>query len=349
MNLASEQLKNAREYISKCIAQSYTNGRLPPLRAMLEQSHCTRLALEYIIKEYVDLGYLIRKDRSGFYLRSQSPNGNTIEFVACHDGGYTASGFLYECMLAMINIFSMHGYSVRLTSINQLESIEKYLEISKRSDSAAFVLLTPHTREIVSTFQLTGKPVLVLFPQGRFIGVNQLIDSSQLMRLQMNHLMELGHRRILYLREQYAPYQSMTELNRGMEYYHIMSRNGLQMPDHWHMHYPAGELDETLELAFSKDPTPTALILSDLEVPAAFAFLRKHNLAIGKDVSVVATDGISFLSSLSPTVSTTVTDCVQLSEDAWSLLERQFLGSQDFECREVEISFHQGESSGRVQ
>ena len=113
MNLALEQLKNTREYISKCIAQSYTNWRLSPLHTMLEQSHCTRMALEYVIKEY-DVGYLIRKNRSGFYLRSQSPNGNAIELVACHDEGYSAFGFLYECLLAMINIFSKHGYSMRL-------------------------------------------------------------------------------------------------------------------------------------------------------------------------------------------------------------------------------------------
>ena len=349
MNLTPEQLKNARGYICKCIAQSYTNGRLPSMRVMLAQSHCTRMALQHIIKEYADLGYLVRKARKGYFLRSHSQGGNAIELVACHDEGYSTFGFLYECMLAMINTFSKHGYSVRLTSINQLESIEKYLEISQRSDSAAFVLLTPHTREIVSTFQLSGKPVLVLFPQGRFVGVNQLIDSSQLVELQMNHLLELGHRRILYLREQYAPYQSVTELSRGMDYYRIMSQNGLLVPSHWHVHYPEGKLDETLELAFSQDPTPTALIVSDYEVATTFVFLQKHNLAIGKDVSVVATDGVPFLNSLSPTVSTTVMNCIQLSEDAWGLLERQFKGAKDFECREVGISFRQGESSGRIQ
>lgn len=340
---------NARGYINKCIAQAYTTGRLPAMRVMLEQSHCTRTALQHIIKEYADLGYLVRKDRSGFYLRSQPLDGNVIELVACHDEGYSASGFLYECMVAMINSFSKHGCSVRLVSINQLESIEKYLEISRRSDSAAFMLFMPHTREIISTFQLTGKPVLVLFPQGRFGGVNQLVDSSKLMALQMNHLLKLGHRRILYLCKQYALYQSVTELNRGMDYYHIMSRNGLQVPDHWHMHYPVGKLNETLELAFSKEPTPTALIVPDCEVATTFVFLQKHNLAIGKDVSVVATDGTTFLNTISPTVSTTVTDCVQLSEDAWSLLERQFRGCKDFERREVKISFRQGESSGKAK
>ncbi|MCQ2397092.1 MAG: substrate-binding domain-containing protein [Lentisphaeria bacterium] len=350
MNLAPEQLKKAREYINTCIAQAYTSGRLPTMRDMLAQSHCTRMALEHIIAEYVEAWYLVRKDRSGFYLRSQSPNGNAIELVACHDeGNYSTSGLLYECILAMINTFSKHGYSARMTSISQLESTEKYLEISHRADSAAFVLLLPQTRELVSTFQLTGKPVLSLFPQGRFTGVNQLVDSSQLVAIQMNHLMELGHRRILYLREQFDQYQSLTEFSRIIDYHRIMAKNNLQVPEHWHTIYPSGKLDENLELAFSREPTPTALIISDWEAPVAFAFLWKHNLTIGKDVSVVATDGCSYLNLVSPTVSTTVMNSVQISEDAWHMLDRQFQGAKDFECREVEISFRQGESSGRIQ
>ncbi len=165
----------------------------------------------------------------------------------------------------------------------------------------------------------------------------------------MNHLLEHGHRRILYLREQYAQYQSMIELCRKMDYYRIMAQNSLPIPPHWRIDYPEGKIEETLELTFSKDPTPTALIVSDQQVATVFAFLLKHNLSIGKDVSVVATDGISFLNSISPTVSTAVADCIQLSEDVWNMLERQFQGSEDFECKEVKVSFRQGESSGRIQ
>ena len=349
MILTPKQLGEARKYISKCVAQAHANGRLPSLRTMLEESHCSRMALQKIIDEYVDLGYLTRKAKSGYYLPSVSSGGATIELVACHDEGYLAHGFLYECMLSMISLFSTHGYSVRVTSINQQDTIDKYLEVSKRVDTAAFVLLAPHTREIISTFQWTGKPVLSLFSQGRFIGVNQLVDSSQLVATQMKHLMELGHRRILYLREEYKQYQSLTETNRALDYYRIMARNGIQVPEHWHTSHPFGKLNETLELAFSKEPTPTALIVGDFAVPGTYDFLRKHNLSIGKDVSVVATDGIAFLSSISPTVSTCVVNSARVSEMAWELLEKQFNGNKGFECREVEIEFRKGESSGKAR
>lgn len=349
MILTPEQLGDARKYISKCIAQSYGSGRLPSLRTMLEESHCSRLALQKAIDEYADLGYLTCKAKSGYYLSSVSSTDKTIELVACHDEGYLANGFLYECMLAMIHQFSLHGYSVRLTSVNQMDSLGKYMEISRRVNAGAFVLLAPHARETISTFQLTGKPVLSLFSQGRFIGVNQLVDSSRLVSLQMKHLMDLGHKRILYLREEYTQYQSLTEANRTLDYYCVMARHGLQVPEHWHTCYSFGKLNETLELAFSKEPSPTALIVSDSAVPAAYDFLRKRNLVIGLDVSVVATDGSSLLKSISPTVSTPVVNSARVSEMAWQLLEKQFKGRKGFECREVEIEFRKGESSGRVQ
>jgi len=304
--------------------------------------------LQKAIDEYIDLGYLTRKAKSGYYLSACSSTEKTIELIACHDEGYLANGFLYECMLAMIHQFSLHGYSVRLTSINQSDPIEKYIEIIKHPNTAAYVLLLPHMREVISTFQITGKPVLSLFSQGRFIGVNQLVDSSQVVSLQMKHLVGQGHKNILFLKEEYSQYQSLTDTSRLLDYYRLMARNGLQVPPHWHTGYSYGKLNETLELAFSKSPVPTALIVGDDAVPAIYDFLRKHNLRIGKDVSVVATDGIPFLNSISPTVSTTFMSCSRISEIAWELLEKQFKGCKGFECREVEIGFRQGESSGKV-
>lgn len=348
MILTPKQLGEARNYISKCVAQAQANGRLPSLRAMLEESHCSRMALQKIIDEYVDFGYLTRKAKSGYYLPSASSVGRTIELIACHDEGYLVNGLLHECMLSMINLFSVHGYSVRVTSINQQDTIDKYLEVSKRVDAAGFVLLAPHTRETISTFQWTGKPVLSLFSQGRFIDVNQLVDSSQLVATQMKHLLDQGHRRILYLREEYRQYQGLTETSRVLDYYRTMACNGIQVPEHWHTNYPCGKLNEALELAFSRDPTPTALIVGDFAVPGTYDFLRKHNLGIGKDVSVVATDGTAFLSSISPTVSTCVVNSARVSEMAWKLLKKQFDGNKDFECREVEIEFRKGESSGKA-
>lgn len=306
------------------------------------------MALQKAIDEFVDSGYLTRKAKSGYYLSSVSTSDKTIELVACHDEGYLSNGFLNECMLAMIHQFSLHGYSVRVTSINQTDSVEKYMEVSRRSTAAAFVLLAPHTREVISTFQLTGKPVLSLFSQGRFVGVNQLLDSSKMVSLQMKHLMDLGHKWILYLMEEYTQYQSLTEVYRILDYYRIMARNGVRVPDHWHTGYAFGKLNETLELAFSKQPVPTALIVSDFAVPVTYDFLRKRNMTIGKDVSVVAMDGVSFLSSISPSVSTPIVNSARVSEMAWQLLVKQFNGDKSFETREVEIDFLQGESSGRV-
>lgn len=305
------------------------------------------MALQKTIDEFIDLGYLTRKAKSGYYLSTCSSAGGTIELIICHDEGYMSRGLLYDCMLAMIQRFRLHGYSVRLNSIKQLDSVEKYIEILKRPNAAAFVLLLPHMREVISTFQLTGKPVLSLFSQGRFIGVNQLVDSSQIVSLQMKHLMDLGHKMILYLMVEHTQYQSLTEASRLLDYYRIMARNGIPVPEHWHTGYAFGKLNETLELAFSKTPVPTALIVSDETVPAIYDFLRKHNLCIGKDVSVVATDGIPFLKTISPSVSTTVMNSNRIGDLAWNLLEKQFKGQNGFECQEVEVDFTQGESSGK--
>jgi len=348
MILSQKQLEDARNYIRKCIAQTQAGGHLPSLRSMQAESHSSRVSIQKVINEFVASGYLMRKARSGYFLPPLLSNGRTIEVIACHDEGYLMSGFLHECLMALINCFSLYGYSVRVTSVYQNDSIEKYLEISKRSDVAAFVLLVPYAREIIFTFQLTGKPVLSLYSQGQFIGVDQVVSSSKLITLQMDHLMGLGHKWIMYLAEDYKQIKSSTENDRILNYYRIMAQHGLVVPLHWQTWYPYGKLEKTLELAFSKKPKPTALIVSDYAVQFTYDFLKKRNLRIGKDVSVVAKDDSLFLKNFSPTVSTTYVNHSEISEIAWRMLDKQFKGCKEFECREVEVNFRQGESSGRV-
>ena len=164
--------------------------------------------------------------------------------------------------------------------------------------------------------------------------------------MQLKHLYTLGHRKILYMREEYARDYVMTLLHRRLEYYRFMARKHLEIPAHWCSEYPEGNLEEALQKTFSKTPCPTGLIVYDGSVQKVYEFLRRHNLVIGKDVSVLATDGDKFLSELEPPVTTVVSHALQTVLGIWALLDKQQRGDHEPQHMEVMLTFRQGGSDG---
>ncbi len=348
MKISTQRLDTARNYMAGCFSRPTADGKLPPLRTMIRESGTSRTAITRILEEYEERGLIQRRARIGT-VKNDLAGMRIIDLVACHDEGYSkaGTGFLYDCILGLIKTATEEKYMTRLHSVAQDNSIEKYLTIARQRDSAGFVLLEPNMCEIISTFRKTGKPVVALFSQGRFLNVDQVVNAVSIIRMQMEHLIGLGHSKILYLREEFPFYQGITMMSRRLEYYNIMARNGFPIPAHWRTEYLPGELRSALECAFAREPRPTALIVYDLDVAQTYDFLKEKGYRIGSDVSVMATDGASMLNHLEPSVTTLVSHATHTVKSVWSLLEKQRGGNDEPCTLEVMLTFRQGRSTGR--
>lgn len=344
-----EQLEKARNHLGLVLAKVQPGGKLAPVRSLIRDSGTTRAAIEQAISHYESTGLLQRRDRVGLFRRNLPAAGQIIDLVACSDEGYTRmiGDFLSECFINFTKIAGGHGFLTRIHSVSQEDSVQRYVELANLSDSAGYVIVQANMREVVTTFQRSGKPVVCLFPQGRFLNVSQVIDAVPILEMQMNHLVELGHSRILYIREEYPFYQGMTMLNRRLEYYKRMAQNGFHIPQHWQTHFASGQLEKALTLTFSGDPKPTALIVYDTAVEDVYSFLQKGGLEIGKDVSVIATDGSPILERLRPTVTTVVSHSNYTLNMVWKLFEMQLRGEQNYSTQEVLLTFKKGDSTGK--
>ncbi len=270
--------------------------------------------------------------------------------IACHDAGYTRvqESFLVDCLVKFCSKAEQHGYAIRMHSVSLDEPMEAYIGLSKLPDSGGFILIQPQVVEMVNSFQKTGLPVVCLFPNGRFPNVDQVKDSASMVSLQMKHLMELGHTRILYLREEDPRFTNYTMMQRRLEYFKLMSKYDFHVPKHWQTECSPGCLFKTLELCFQQEPRPSAIIAYDTDIPIIYDFLIKNNYEIGSDVSVIATDGSAFLRHLIPKPSSCFVDSPYSMELAWTLLEKQMKGNFEPVCYENMLIFHQGDSTGRV-
>ena len=221
----------------------------------------------------------------------------------------------------------------------------KYVEIAQLPDSGGFILCHLCMQEVLSVFRKIGKPLVLLFPLNRFQDVSQVCEENYTVDLQMEHLIRLGHRRILYLREEYSNTINLPILTRLTLYYRTMAVHCLRLPPHWKTTYPPGKILSALECSFQKAPTPTAIIAYDFDIPTIYAFLRARGMEPGKDVSVVATDGLPCLNSLTPSVTTQVNNELYSAQCAVSLLLRQRNGDKTPRTEHVLLKLKIGESS----
>ena len=315
---------------------------------MMRASGASRKALEFYLKEYADRQLIERRPRIGI-IRTAGHGRKIYDLVACRDDGYVEDpcpNFLTETVQLLIATGAEKDYQIRVHSVPKTDSVERYVQISQLHDSDGFILLLPNMAGIITLFQRTGKAVVAVFPEGIFPQVDQIFTATGSMEMQLRHLHDLGHRRILYMREEYLYDQVMTLLGRRLDYYRFMARHHLEVPEHWCSEYPQGGLETALRKTFGKAPCPTALIVYDRSVKTVYDFLRKHQFKIGCDVSVLATDGDKLLGELDPPVTTVVSHAMQTVHGVWALLEKQHRGDHTPQQMEVMLTFRQGRSDG---
>ncbi len=350
IKVRTKRLQTAKAYLANCLASVDTGEMLPSIRSLIEGSGTTRAAVYQAINYYQERGLLESRSRIGLVKTHNGTPGRIIDLIACHDAGYSndPSGLIFDVLMQFHKVAATYGYAVRLHSVTQEEGIEKYTLLSRLPDSSGFVLIQANIRELVAAFLATGKPTVCLFPHGKFMNVDQVVDARSIVDIQMAHLIELGHRRILYLREEYPFYQSSTMLNRRMQYYQIMARHGFKVYPHWQDNYIRGNLDKALQSAFSTNPIPTALIVYDTELSEVYRFLESRHLKIGSDVSVIATDGSAVTNRLTPSATSVVSHSLHAVETVWELLDKQRQGNLNPKTVEVLLTFKKGRSTGRV-
>ena len=348
--IRKKRQEQAEKYIEACLTKVSAGERLPSVRELIEGSGTARAPVSAVLKRYAEEGLVQVDFRRGIFKTAVKKKSKIIDFVACHDEGYSQlrDSFISDCIMTFCDIATKHEYSVRFHSFSVKSRLEDYVALTKLADSAGFVLIEPQIIEMVNTFRDAGFPVVCLFPNGRFTNVDQVKDAVSIVELQVRYLNSLGHKRILFLREEDPKYPNFTMSLRRLEYFKLMAKNGFSVPSHWRTECVPGELEHTLEWCFSEEPKPTAIISYDTDMPGVYDFLKKNGYVIGKDISVVATDGSAMLDRLIPKPTSYLASSSYSMELAWNLLEKQIKGDFKPVCYEIMLTLSQGDSTGPV-
>lgn len=283
------------------LARKYGASRPTVRRAlnMLSQDHP-------LVKELQDGAVLPRQDDDGDIHHPVA----TVLFFGGEDhlspGRYANELFGY-----MSSQITHRGMAMRVQLMKPEADQAKIIKELARRNPAVVVTFSvdlPHF-SLVQFLNRRGIPCLHLFPNlAETISPCLTFQDEAIIRRRVEHLVELGHRRIVYLHDVDAGKPPVwTHQNQLDIFYRLCMEYKLDVQPGW-VRYSGGSADsvrqQVRDIMTKPEPRPTAFLINDEHVNPTYAALRECGYVPGRDVSVVGTDDRAWAKHVDPPLTT---------------------------------------------
>lgn len=316
----------AKRYLVKQIRELAVGEPLPSIRSMVSESGIGRRVLEASLDTMLAQAYIESRKRSGIYKITEIPykyDKLVVDVICCSEAGYLDSPNNFFATLRDKLCFeaTSNNCLIRMHQVKENAPLRSYDKLIVENDINFAFLLSPHTIEIEKIFANFHIDTVTVLPRYQTPYSYAVIDSPDMVDIQMSHLFNLGHKKIAFIGEFESEHPSLIHMSRTMNYYRIMAENGYKVSPQWVMHnnYNNEVLTEKLSLMFSGE-APTAVICCDMALTALYHFLVFKKLQIGKDVSVISCDNLEHL-RLFPEPTTVINSRKVIAEMAWKMFE----------------------------
>ena len=232
---------------------------------------------------------------------------------------------LEKFMLGMAEAAGRHGYHVLVfPTTESADEATPYREMVESGRVDGFVLSNTNMNDPRIRYLLDEGFPFVAFgrsnPEWEFPWVD--VDGADGVGQAVNHLLELGHRRIACLA---WPEHSLTGQYRLSGYHQAMANGGLQVEAEWvirteNSHNHAYEATQTW-LAMPPERRPTAIVaLTDLMAISVINAATAANLEVGVDLAVVGFDDAPMAGYLRPSLTSLRQPIVDIGERVVTML-----------------------------
>lgn len=312
---------------------------LPPVRELMKQYKIGRPSIDVLFDEFERKGLIVRKSRSGVYRAVAKQDRSLVPYIdiivnTLHGNIPIPSAnqeWFSSCLMtAFAKEATAHHCGVRMHNIKALaDNYDMYHELFKRSDCQACIIVNQLTSDVTQLMSRYSVPWVSLFPQILHPHSHCICDNPELVPLQMEHLIRLGHSRIAMLDPVHPQLPMPTFLQRREAYYRIMAENCFKVNPRWIQF--ADEENALIRMftdIFSTAPRPTAIILPPFTLVPLFKILHSLHLRPGVDVAIVVNDDLPFLESMHPTVTSVSNNPRVAAHMAFDMLEMVLRGNE---------------------
>ena len=349
MGIRNEKNRQAEAYLQYLIGNLNSGEVLPPLRQMMRDSGLGRNILENALRKLEESRKVKIRARSGIYMAdAKAEKGNNyVDLVVCSELGYldfsSPANFLLKLFNRLLEEITTHGYIPRVHRIHYYALVTEYVDLIRKQHMDRAILLLPHHNDIPRLFAAAEIPHIVLLPRYYPERGPAVIDAPEIVDMQLNYLLEHGHRRIGFIHAVDLGMNSLTGLQRREAYYRFMAEHGLIVRPEWVVQYALKSVQviDRFDRMFANSP-PTALVGEDWYLAAIYRYLDDRGLKIGRDISVISSDWLD--TELLPEPTSVVNSPEAIAQLGWEFLERRMEDSGFATVDSIKPGFHEGKS-----
>lgn len=223
-----------------------------------------------------------------------------------------------------------NGYSVILCNSDDIREKEfAYINmlIAKQTDGVIFIAAGSDPEHLL---ELTKRkiPVVVIDRDISHAAVDVvLVDNVKAGFEAINYLIELGHKRIACIT---GPSKLTPSMGRVKGYLKALKRAGIKIKEEYivagDFRSPSGEA-AMWQLLQVPDPPTAIFACNDLMALGALRALRKANLSVPQDISIIGFDNIELAEEISPPLTTIAQPISELATSSVELLISRMQGN----------------------
>jgi len=312
--MAIRSREKAEKYIHQHLGALNPDGRLPSLRRIITECEVSQLIAQDVLREFEKKDLIYSVNRKGYFKRAAD---ESMQDFGELDLIYCPSTHDREPMLDFHGSFShfigmfcgRKWRSVRMHFLEDHLDIDNLNKIAESSKCRACILVSSPTLKIGEILRQNYVSYVNLFPNSDQLdkeACNIVIDNDKVVSLQVNHLVELGHRKIAYL-HLLRPGETIRDLLARREaFFKYALGKGLQTNPDWVLFggYDSATTMRVMSTLLQKKELPTAVICSDMHLPAVYKALEMRGIVPGTDFSVIGENNLGISSVLWPPAST---------------------------------------------
>lgn len=316
-------------------------SRIPSENELTSHLNISRSTVRLALQQAELEGLIERIAGKGTFVAYEPVNEHGSRLIAFVTGGIDAENHLL-LLNGAEQVLRAHGYQMVYCTAN---SHEEELQILERvnEDKIVGVLLWPNARSSrspvvdVSRYKQIAVPIILMDRQ--ITGFNcDLVTSDNYAGAYklFNHLVELGHRHIVYLSHDFVDLYPVMERYRA--YCDVLAEHGLPTFEPWIIGQPGVEISATYALRSSIDkksheiqqlkhylqnakPCPTAIFaINDYLAVLAMQAAKQLNIPVPNTVSIAGFDDIELAAHLDVPLTTVAQDPFRMGKAAAHLL-----------------------------
>ena len=273
---------------------------------------------------------------------------NHVGLIIPHNAEYVFSNSFYTEVMHGVSVeVDRQGYYLVLCYAHEVN----YLDIYRQKRVDGFVLLSPGSYHIhiIDSLNKEGVPFVStarISDEGSMTYVD--VDNYYGATLAMEHLIELGHKRIAYIGK--PTLKSSQDRLRG--YQAVMQKYNLPLHDEWMQitdnSSAEGGYSYTVKLLQSNNIPSAIFLANDMQAIGAINAIKENGLRVPEDISVIGFDDIPLAKYTTPALTTIRQPTFQKGVNAARLLIEMLETGQPISSLTMDVELIVRESTGQI-